>query len=94
MCVCYLVQCAYVRLVVCVRAEQEGPEQRLRVRHQLGQDARYQQVHSDGVFQEVLQSRQQDADEGTCGIMGNDRLRCVTETEYELTPAVETILVF
>ena len=76
-CVCYLVQRADVGLVVRVGAEQEGPQQRLRVRHQLGQDARHQQVHGDGVLQKVLQPRQQDTDERTCCIMGNHRSVCV-----------------
>lgn len=65
MCGCYLVQGAYVGLAVCICAEQERPQQRLWVRHQLGQDARHQQVHGNGVLQEVLEPGQQDADEWT-----------------------------
>lgn len=50
----YLIQCAYVRLLLCLCAEQEGPQQRLWVRCKLGQDACYQEVDGDGVFQKVL----------------------------------------
>lgn len=70
---CYLIERADVGLVVCrVSAEQEGPQQGLWVRRQLGQDARHQQVHSYRVLQKVLQPRQQDADERTWGTVGND----------------------
>lgn len=84
-CVCYLMERAHVGLVMWVRAEQKGPEQRLRVRSQLGQDARHQQVDGNGVFQKVFQPWQQDADEGACGIMGGCRLVTMTWESVSIT---------
>lgn len=87
LCVCYLMECAHVGLVTCVHPEQKGPEQRLRVRSQLGQDARHQQVDGDGVFQKVFQPRQQDADERACGIMGGCRSASLTRERASITHA-------
>lgn len=61
----YLVKCANVRLVLCVCAEQEGSQERLWVRCQLGQDACHKQVYSNRVFEKVLQPRQEHTDEWT-----------------------------
>lgn len=52
-------QCAHVGLdACCVCAEQEGSQQRLGVRRQLGQDACHKQIHSNGVFQKVFKPGQ------------------------------------
>lgn len=50
-----------------VGVEQEGAQEGLRERRQLGQDARQQQVGLKRVGQHVLHAGQQHADERTCG---------------------------